>query len=531
MPKVRTYYSQVQSNALTRGAQATDIRALTDDGKQALYGAAADLGNFGMQLGLKEMAFNDSISQAKAVQIMRNAELDYQTKIEKDPDTNNWPKYHKEVIQNAQAEIKKLKFGTNKGQKQNDIEVSTWNGIFTKSAQVKMIKQKSRDALAVAEAVYEAESEYDDGTPDSAVKINAARNAYQEALKNSYSPEVAKVILAKTDAKINAQKAYNIAYGNALGLAQRGGWDAALQQINDPKWQAQSGLSPDDIEKLTNQIENQQTASERAIEITQQQQEDDFNKRKRAGESPDYEAIDKSPLSPEKKEAIKTAWTDFYRGKSITDDNVLVDTLKQEATKVYLGEVNRDEYTRKVRDAFFKDRKISDSTYDELLAKMDNPLTPEQAKIVSSNVYETRQQILAEVTGGITLDLGGGQSIPLGSRQGEKEKELQDRLKWVNLYESQLTKWVIENKGNVGREFNQESARLRAIFTNASFAEIQEKVFNAENPITDSKIYNVKTRLPIDGEPTISTKEEFDKLPAGSFYINQKTGLRAKKVE
>jgi hypothetical protein len=233
MPKVRTYYSQVQSNALTGGAQATDIRALTDDGKQALYGAAADLGNFGMQLGLKEMAFNDSISQAKAVQIMRNAELDYQTKIAKDPDTNNWSKYHKEVVQNAQAEIKKLKFGTNKGQKQNDIEVSTWNGIFTKSAQVKMIKQKSRDALAVAEAVYEAESEYDDGTPDSAVKINAARNAYQEALKNSYSPEVANAKLKLADmqasmikAKAAEERLINLTFERAIAAGdKKAGYD------------------------------------------------------------------------------------------------------------------------------------------------------------------------------------------------------------------------------------------------------------------------------------------------------------------
>ncbi len=364
MPKVRTYYSQVQSNALTGGAQATGIRALTDDGKQALYGAAADLGNFGMQLGLKEMAFNDSISQAKAVQIMRNAELDYQTKIAKDPDTNNWSKYHKEVVQNAQAEIKKLKFGTNKGQKQNDIEVSTWNGIFTKSAQVKMIKQKSRDALAVAEAAYEAESEYDDGTPDSAVKINAARNAYQEALKNSYSPEVAKVILAKTDAKINAQKAYNIAYGNALGLAQRGGWDAALQQINDPKWQAQSGLSPDDIEKLTNQIENQKTASEKMVKAQQDKDLAGIYDKMNSGAIPDYDLIQNSSL-PEtgeiSKQSIREKWDKVYQNKIQGYDPQTYAQLLKDVT------LNPDKYTR-----------------NDLAAKIGNGLDVEKYKEISS---------------------------------------------------------------------------------------------------------------------------------------------------
>ena len=38
------------------------------------------------------------------------------------------------------------------------------------------------------------------------------------------------------------------------------------------------------------------------------------------------------------------------------------------------------------------------------------------------------------------------------------------------------------------------------------------------------------TKTPLEGEtPTISSKEEYDKLPSGSVYINKKTGKRMRK--
>jgi hypothetical protein len=478
MPKVRTYYSQVQSNALTGGAQATDIRALTDDGKQALYGAAADLGNFGMQLGLKEMAFNDSISQAKAVQIMRNAELDYQTKIAKDPDTNNWSKYHKEVVQNAQAEIKKLKFGTNKGQKQNDIEVSTWNGIFTKSAQVKMIKQKSRDALAVAEAVYEAESEYDDGTPDSAVKINAARNAYQEALKNSYPPEVANAKLKLADmqasmikAKAAEERLINLTFERAIAAGdKKAGYDFIDKQTLTADQRRIIGNKIDDYWEGRDTVEKQNRL---AIyeSLADKMAKGQFT----------LDDIMTSGLPESKQKEWETYLKEYRKEPPVQSSYNGTNSITQILTDISSGKLGRGEAILLLTDERYKNGSITDDTYKFALNRIKNPYPVHVAETINGILEASKTKIAEE--GFDWFD------------KGEKQAYVKKTTSFFN--------WL-ENESKDGKYPDGK----------AMYSKMKELGVAIETP---ANLPKAQTFIPDPNDPLyVTTQEQAEALPSGT---------------
>jgi uncharacterized protein YnzC (UPF0291/DUF896 family) len=509
MARIRTYDSQVQSNGLSGGAQATDIRALTDDGKQALYGAAADLGNFGMQLGLKEMAFNDSMLNAKSAQIMRNAELDYQTKIEKDPDTNNWGKYQKEVILNAQSEIKKLKFGTNKGQKINDVESKTWAGLFSKSAQVEMIKQKSRNTLATTEAIFENEMMFDDGSKESALKLNLAMESYKKALDTSLPPELA---AATFNAKVQALQTKR-AKDRALQIAVSFRDETGMIDLNKAQTflNAHEGLNAEnklEVIKKVNDWDSQEKINlKNSWETAKGQFEADAQKMLNGGQY--VELIEKAETFDAKTKGeflseqakLKTEYIKLARGalagKENIDNQIVIDRLNSSAFSVYSGEKTREDFTKEINEEFYLRHNLTPETRKDLLAKMDNPLTPEQSKIVEDYVKDTRQQILAQSSGGLTMDLGAGTSYVI-KNANQSDIELANRLKLVNLYEKALTTYVVKNGGDVGGKFRDYADDLRIQYTNMAYKDIQTKIAASESK-TPIPANTVKIKMP-DGK-------------------------------
>lgn len=191
---------QVSDLGISTGAMA-DVGRLSDTGEQEIYNSLANLGGTITAIAKKKMAFNDAMSDAKSVEIMRKAELDYQAKIEKDGDTNNYQKYWEESINSARNEIGKLSYQTREGAQRSKVEVESWGKLFTTTAEVGMIKQKSKDALALTESVYETSLLNDNGTTESATKISISRDAYKKALNESYSPELANQIISAKEAE------------------------------------------------------------------------------------------------------------------------------------------------------------------------------------------------------------------------------------------------------------------------------------------------------------------------------------------
>ncbi len=259
--KVKTYQSQVQMSGKTGGAYITDIRGMSDTGAEVMPQALAGIGDLVGKLAQKRMAFADSMAAAKSVEIMRNAELDYQTKTEQDPDTNNYPKYWQESIGNAQQEIGKLKYGTGEGRQRNEIETKTWGELFSKQAEVNLIKQQSRDTLAATQAAFETEVMLDDGTTQSVIKQNAAMEAYKSALNHSYSPKVANAIFNAKSIELKSKK--NLQFGQNLAASNP---EQALILFKDrldkfskgQKGLDEFGLGAEDYSKLIGYANQQQ---------------------------------------------------------------------------------------------------------------------------------------------------------------------------------------------------------------------------------------------------------------------------------
>ena len=164
-------------------------------------------------------------------------------------------------------------------------------------------------------------------------------------------------------------------------------------------------------------------------------------------------------------------------GKENYDNQIIIDDLKREAFKVYLGETKREDYTKKINNAFYVKHELTANTKDELLAKMDNPLSPAQASAVNSKVSKARQIILASSVAGIAL-LSNQTPVEafMASLSKDDKGELADRLKWVQMYDRELTEWVLKNEGDVGKKFEEKAADLQVRYVNAHIEEIQAKI-------------------------------------------------------
>lgn len=507
MPKVNEYYSQVEPSKLTGGSLITNPEAIANTGEQYIAGAVGHIGDLTFNLAQKEMAFNDSIASTKAVQIMKRAELDYQAKTEKDPDTNNWNKYRQETISNAQNEISKLKFGSGKGKKANDVEMRAWGDVFGSQASVQMIKQKSKDTLAATEAIFETEMKSDDGSKEAALKLNMAAEAYKKALEASYSPEVAnamidgktKLLLIKRTKDRALQIATNLRDDTGMiDLKQAQTFIESHEGLNaDSKLEVLKKVNDWDAQEKIN-LENSWLNAKGKFEADAQKMLSAGKFTELINQAETFDAGVKGKFLSEqvklKDEYIKLA-RGGLSGKENIDNQIVIDGLNQKAFSVYSGDSKRDDFIKEVNKEFYLKHNITPKTRDELFAKMDNPLTAEQSKIVEDYVKDTRQQIIAQSSGGMTMDLGGGQTYTIRN-PGQSDAELANRLKWVNLYERALTKYVIQNAGDTGAKFRDYADDLRIYYTNANYKEIQTEIAKSEKK---KPTENVRVKMP-DGK-------------------------------
>lgn len=274
-----------------------------------------------------------------------------------------------------------------------------------------------------------------------------------------------------------------------LTIVNKGNWEFAYRYIasakNQQEFAEKYNIPLEAIKKITLDIKTMFDAEQELakIELEKQRETDRVNLAKLYDVTdPNYVSIlETSSLDQNEKDKRKEGWQTHLKnrlsGKENADDQILVDGLKQDSFKVYLGEKDRKKHIEEINDAFYTEHKLTPTTKDELLAKMDNPLSPAQASAVRSKVNETKQMIVASMGGGVSVNLATGEITGQFQITGEKgQQQLKDRLKWASMYDREITEWVLKNDGDVGKKFEEKASDLQARYTNANYEEIQVKI-------------------------------------------------------
>jgi hypothetical protein len=208
--KVRTYNSQAPIPTGTGAALITNIEGMTNTGESQVWNAAAGLGEVVMQLGQKKMAFDDVMATSESAKILKTAELNFQSKVEKDGNTDNYYKYIEEYQKEVNDGNSKLKWGSPAGRTRAMADISAQAEIFSKQAEVGIIKQKSRDALAVSSSQAIEAIRSDDGTTGGALAAKSALDNLEKALSTVFSPERVEVEMRKIVLKGIIEKRKNV---------------------------------------------------------------------------------------------------------------------------------------------------------------------------------------------------------------------------------------------------------------------------------------------------------------------------------
>lgn len=354
---------------------------------------------------------------------------------------------------------------------------------------------------------------------------------------------------------------------------------------NQNKWSKEYGVSLSDIKKLTTDLNTMFSAEERiANEQLEQQREKDRDAIGKAIDALDVttpEMIDQSSLNETEqgkfsdrfKEAIKIkaveeakddytnriddirqienptdrekeinklvkeinksevltedeqkSLVSYAKGESADKDYVnwpVYDELSSEAVKVYLNEESRSVYEQKVNTSFYN-REFPDSKRQELFAKMDDPLTPAQAKAIQKFKNDTKSILLKEFSSAFKYDEVGNLSIDMAALLGSgKDTETARRKIWyAQQYEKDITNWVLTHDGNVGTQFEQyaDEAKFRWWNTSKDDEAIKAKVEEAQKP------KGIKT-----SRPQPKSKEEYNALEIGTEYIAPDGSVRIKR--
>jgi len=213
MPKVQTYKSQAPIPTGVGASLIQNPAALTNTGEGAVLNATANLasgiGSIIVGLSQKAQAFDDVIASSDLARTSKKAELNYQAKIEQDPDTNNHYKYLEEYKQEVATASTGLKWGTKQAQQKAGVNSEANMDIFASRAEMGIIKQKSKEALIVSGANLEEAILSDDGSKQGALEASVALENYEKALKMSYPQEVAEVVMEDTLEKLEFKKISN----------------------------------------------------------------------------------------------------------------------------------------------------------------------------------------------------------------------------------------------------------------------------------------------------------------------------------
>jgi hypothetical protein len=321
---------------------------------------------------------------------------------------------------------------------------------------------------------------------------------------------------AQKEAAVNNAYSSLTEYAQSMNEAGENGWDKALEAITDPKWQSESGLDAEDVTKLTNMIENQQIAYNKTLIAEQNKIEDDFNKRKWAGEVPDFNSIDNSSLSADKKEALKQNWQKFYRGEDRKSDPIVAAAIKERINNLYRGKETADKIIEDIRKEF-RAGNIVDSgddkqSYSGLLSDATTKWTSVQSDAIKS-AYEKAK----DTKFFIQID---------NTNDAKEQESYQYIAKYLNEYDSALKGMIRANPDWSIKEIDTQADMLRRKYSDMAFAEISKiesdnvPYFSAESPYVMGKflhnafVYNKdKTILQIEGKITVTKDGKKFNLP------------------
>jgi hypothetical protein len=496
MGKVQTYLSQVNPSGSIGGALISNPASIARTGEEQVYGAMGDLAGIAQEMMEKSNKLNDSTSDAKTTQIMKQAELEYQTKIEADGNTENYEKYRTEAIMKAQSQIGQLKYKTSQGKTKNGIETKFWTESFTTTSKLNAFKQNAQDSLAATEAAYEIAITTDNGTPESTQKVAMAKTAFESALSTVHSPEYVKAKMYEVHLKHATSVAQSWAFAEASSVdpetGQIVGFKGVLKKLEDPVFVQElidKGVRPEDVPTIVESMKKMAKLGEENKAFLADADKNSILSKldSKASTKPE----DRPAKANEMRTFLETSnivgddrkeWlnyiNDYESGKSINPTTKILaeDIYNAKAYDVYLGKINREDYIAEVNNATVAYGWDS-STREKLLKKMDAPLDGAPASAIKSKVYEVKSVLVASTGTEIDPITGNPTGLAFFGFNDKQKEELAGKLKWVNMYSDELEKWVLEHKGELGANFERFSAERSAYYQTADYEEtIAKKV-------------------------------------------------------
>ncbi len=187
------------------------------------------------------MDSKDRLAESKLKELIKSAELEYQTLTISDGDTSNWLGHKKRVTDSLKAAAGELNWGRNRTKQLADNMMSGWDNIFTKEAELGIVKRNKNDAIKVTAKDYVSSLSSLDSSERQQLMVGRNEELYRAALGTTFSP--ARVDMMVASAKEDGAK------GRAINMAIDGQFAEAKALIDRTKFD-----DPKDRVAMTNSI-------------------------------------------------------------------------------------------------------------------------------------------------------------------------------------------------------------------------------------------------------------------------------------
>ncbi len=390
MPQIPRHKRQILSSANVGAAPASLDIANTGAGQigQGIVAIGQGISNLGTSLARIKEADNknrDLLAEARLSTAIKNAELNYADRTNKDGDVNNYAKYREESLSKLQADKDAIDWGSADARQRADIFAAGWGSTFTRKTEIGIVDKRSKEAITVTESQYITALSSLDQSETQEVITQRGEEAYREALAFKHGPDSIDLLIAS--AKSDGAK------NRAISLAATGEYKEAREIINSATFD-----NPQDRAAALNSIRLMEAkevdiAFERDLATNKGFVEDITSG------SPDLpNSVQSSKLPDTSKDPDRIAkddWVNWIDGS--------FSPLPEETTPAASGaviesiinhsknKINTEKAMKDVLDVMYSDRELTEVDYEWALKRLENPYSAQIASDLGRITEENKE--------------------------------------------------------------------------------------------------------------------------------------------
>ncbi len=282
----------------------------------------------------------------------------------------------------------------------------------------------------------------------------------------------ARIALEADLAKIDVDLSYNSAFAELQQIAkpatgnEKPDWGKALEQINSVSFQQKYKLNADSIRELTNVIENQKTASEKALKAQQDKDLSGIFDKMNAKQIPDYNTVFNSSLpvsGDDSKQKVWEKWNKVYRGEEADTDPQTAASIKERINNLYRGQETADKIKDDIKKEFnsgkITNKGNQNNSYTGLLNDVDSKWNTIQSGVIKS-AYDKAKNTNLYIP------------VPQQSSDEQNIKNQQIIDGYICDLDSALKDYIRNNPNASIKEIETQSDILRRRYSDMAFNEI-----------------------------------------------------------